>query len=129
MVLNEGEPTLDRGLEAQRGGTRVVRLSLEIEDSPVCWLYGRSRGQGGFLGQGTEHQAPPCHGDAPTVLQQEPAQEMRHHGTTAWNDGRGESGEGKAQDGPKNYCPYPCVNFWVKGIKDEPNSPSDLLER
>lgn len=35
-------------------------------------------------------------------------------------------GKGKLRMGPRTY---PCVNFWVKDIKDEPNSPSDLLER
>ena len=38
LLMNEGEPTLDLGLEAQSGGTRVVRLSLETEDSLVSWL-------------------------------------------------------------------------------------------
>lgn len=34
LLMNEGEPTLDLGLEVQRGRTRV-ELSLETEDSAV----------------------------------------------------------------------------------------------
>lgn len=106
--MNEGEPTSDLGLEAQRGGTMIVRLSLEIEDSPVSWLYGRSRDQGGFPGQGTEHQAPPHHGDAATfLLLKKPAQEMQHHWTRAWNGVEVNPGKGKPRMGPRTEVSIP----------------------
>lgn len=75
-LMNEGEHTLDPGLEAPRGGTRVVGVSLEIGDSRLL----ASQRPGRLSRAGTEHQAPPCHGGAAAfLLQQEPAQRMQYH--------------------------------------------------
>ena len=74
--MNEGERTLDPGLEAPRGGTRVVGVSLEIGDSRLL----ASQRPGRLSRAGAEHQASPCHGGAAALLlQQEPAQRMQHH--------------------------------------------------
>lgn len=107
---------------------RVVKVSLETEDSPVSWLSSSSRGQKGFPGPGAEHQASLPRGDAATFLPQQEAQEIQHHGTRAWNGNGGEPGEGEAQGQPKNLSSYPDVNFWAKS-RTETNSPSAVLER